>query len=153
MSLERAGVERHAWGCVVMTSGGFDPIHPGHTSCIVESKQHGDTLVVVVNGDSFLAHKKGRSFMDLSTRCAIVSAIRGVDVVIPFEISGDTTICVALSTLVPAVFTKGGDRNNNLDPREVAVCDALGIRIITGVGLDKKWSSSNLLREWVNHAA
>src|SRR5687768_7983963 len=41
-------------GTIVCTSGGFDPIHPGHVTCIVESKQFGDTLVVVVNGDGFL---------------------------------------------------------------------------------------------------
>lgn len=40
-------------GKIVATSGGFDPIHPGHISCIIESKKYGDTLVVIVNGDNF----------------------------------------------------------------------------------------------------
>lgn len=56
---------RDQLGKIVWTSGGFDPLHPGHASCIVESKQYGDTLVVVVNGDSFLQRKKGKPFMDL----------------------------------------------------------------------------------------
>src|SRR5215469_11016113 len=97
-------------GVVVATSGGFDPIHPGHVSCIVESKQYGDTLVVIVNGDDFLANKKGKPFQDLATRAAIVSGIRGVDYVVTFEIKDDPTVAVALRAVRPAIFTKGGDR-------------------------------------------
>ncbi|KKK72004.1 hypothetical protein LCGC14_2908270, partial [marine sediment metagenome] len=34
-------------GSLVLTSGGFDPLHPGHISCIIDSKTQGDVLVVV----------------------------------------------------------------------------------------------------------
>lgn len=34
---------RDGLGRIVCTSGGFDPLHPGHATCIVESKQYGDT--------------------------------------------------------------------------------------------------------------
>src|SRR5438477_12903333 len=78
-------------GKIVATSGGFDPIHPGHISCIVESKKYGDTLVVIVNGDAFLTAKKGKPFQNLETRSLVVSGILGVDYVIPFEINNDTT--------------------------------------------------------------
>ena len=37
---------RDTLGKVVVTSGGFDPIHPGHISCIIESQVYGDVLVV-----------------------------------------------------------------------------------------------------------
>ena len=60
-------------GKIVCTSGGFDPLHPGHASCIIESKNYGDTLVVVVNGDGFLREKKASHLMDLETRCAMVA--------------------------------------------------------------------------------
>ncbi|MEK9175055.1 MAG: adenylyltransferase/cytidyltransferase family protein, partial [Patescibacteria group bacterium] len=86
-------------GTIVATSGPFDPIHPGHISCIMESKKHGDNLVVVVNGDWFCKNKKGKPFQDLMTRCMIVSAISGVDYVIPFEIEGDMTACQALEII------------------------------------------------------
>ena len=42
---------RDELGIIVCTSGGFDPIHPGHLSCIAASKNYGDTVVVIVNGD------------------------------------------------------------------------------------------------------
>src|SRR3989344_2942183 len=86
-------------GKVVATSGGFDPIHPGHISCIIESKKYGDTLVVIVNGDAFLTSKKGRPFQSLETRSLIVSGIAGVDYVVPFEIKNDQTVNKALGAI------------------------------------------------------
>lgn len=137
-------------GVVVATSGGYDPIHPGHVTCIVESQQYGDTLVVIVNGDDFLRNKKGKPFQDIETRAAIVSAIRGVDYVVKFEIENDSTVTEALRAIRPKYFTKGGDRvkGKSLPPSEEAVCTEFDIEIIDGVGRDKVWSSSDFLAEW-----
>jgi D-beta-D-heptose 7-phosphate kinase/D-beta-D-heptose 1-phosphate adenosyltransferase len=137
-------------GVVVATSGGFDPIHPGHVTCIVESKAFGDTLVVIVNGDAFLRNKKGKAFQDLDSRCAIVSAIRGVDYVVKFEIADDPTVAEALRVIRPRYFTKGGDRvaGGSMPPSEEAVCREFGIEIVDGVGREKAWSSSDFLLEW-----
>lgn len=137
-------------GVVVATSGGFDPIHPGHVSCIVDSKAYGDTLVVVVNGDEFLRAKKGKPFQDIETRAAIVSAIRGVDYVVKFEIEGDSTVTEALRAIRPKYFTKGGDRvkGKSLPESEEAVCSEFDIEIVDGVGRDKIWSSTDFLRDW-----
>ena len=137
-------------GVVVATSGGFDPIHPGHVTCIVDSAALGDTLVVIVNGDDFLIRKKGRAFQDIDTRAAIVSAIRGVDYVVKFEIENDPTVAVALRAVRPNIFTKGGDRvkGQSLPDSEESACRDLGIEIVDGVGLKKAWSSSDFLAEW-----
>lgn len=148
LSFEEFDAVRDTCGTIVCTSGGFDPIHPGHATCIIESKRHGDTLVVIVNGDSFLRAKKGQPFQDLQTRCRIVSCLRGVDYVIPFEIEGDQTVCEALRRLRPHVFTKGGDRTDYTNIPEWAVCEEFGIRLVPQVGLDKAWSSSDFLRAW-----
>jgi cytidyltransferase-like protein len=144
-------VENRPSGRIVVTSGGFDPLHPGHITSIQDSRQFGDVVVVVVNGDEFLAAKKGKPFQDLETRCAIVSAIRGVDYVIPFEIDGDPTVREALRRLRPDVFTKGGDRVDHQSIPEWGVCQELGIEIVSGVGADKDWSSSWFLEEWTRH--
>ncbi len=148
LNFEEFAALRGELGTIVCTSGGFDPLHPGHASCLIESKKFGDTLVVVVNGDSFLADKKGRSFQDLATRCHIVACIRGVDFVVPFEIENDPTVCEALRRIRPHVFTKGGDRTDVTNIPEWETCQELGIRIESGVGLAKQWSSSNFLEEW-----
>jgi cytidyltransferase-like protein len=137
-------------GRIVATSGGYDPVHPGHISSIQESRGYGDVVVVVVNGDGFLTAKKGRPFQDLQTRCLIVSAIRGVDYVVPFEIEGDRTVSEALRRLRPHVFTKGGDRVDGESIPEWGVCSELGIEVVTGVGEDKRWSSSWFLQAWAS---
>lgn len=141
-------------GRIVATSGGFDPIHPGHISCILDSKQYGDTLVVIVNGDGFLTRKKGKPFQDLATRMMIVSALRDVDYVVPFEIDDDQTVTVALDELKPHVFTKGGDRvdKDSIPANEWEVCERNNIKIVGGVGLDKYWSSSDFLKDWEEHS-
>lgn len=135
-------------GKVVATSGGFDPIHPGHISCIINSKKYGDTLVVIVNGDHFLSAKKGRPFQNLETRSLIVSGIAGVDYVVPFEIENDQTVNKALEVIKPHIFTKGGDRVDKDSLPEWETCQKHNIKIIFGVGEDKKWSSSWFLKEW-----
>lgn len=150
VSFEEFDQLRDQLGRIVCTSGGFDPIHPGHASCLIESKQYGDTLVVVVNGDSFLQRKKGKPFMDLDTRCNVVSCIRGVDYVVPFEIEDDQTVCEALRRLRPHVFTKGGDRVDYTNIPEWQVCIDLGIELIPQVGRPKHWSSSDFLKDWGN---
>jgi len=152
VSIKELQALRPQLGRLVLTSGGFDPIHPGHISCIIASRQYGDTVVVVVNGDAFLAAKKGKPFQDLATRSLIVSALREVDFVVPFEISGDSTVIQALEAIRPDVFTKGGDRIDESSIPEWETCQKHGIEIISGVGLSKLWSSSDFLKDWEEHA-
>lgn len=149
VSLDEFARLRPKLGKIVATSGGFDPIHPGHISNIIESKKYGDTLVVIVNGDQFLTAKKGRPFQNLETRCLIVSGVVGVDYVIPFEVENDPTVVKALEVIKPDFFTKGGDRNQStLPPDETKVCKDNDIKVIFGVGESKKWSSSWFLDDW-----
>ncbi len=148
VSFEEFAKLRPKLGKIVATSGGFDPIHPGHISCIIESRKYGDTLVVIVNGDAFLTAKKGRPFQNLETRALIVSGIAGVDYVVPFEIKNDQTVSKALATLKPHIFTKGGDRVDKVSLPEWKTCQEHNIKIVFGVGEDKQWSSSWFLKEW-----
>jgi cytidyltransferase-like protein len=139
---------RPTLGKIVVASGGFDPMHPGHASNLIEARKLGDTLVALVNGDAFLRAKKGKPFQDLKTRCQIVSFVRGVDFVVPFEIENDSTVSEALRRLKPQVFAKGGDRSAPHLVPEWTVCQELGIEMVFEVGASKEWSSSDFLREW-----
>lgn len=150
LSFDEFAVLRPKLGKIVVTSGGYDPIHPGHISNIIESKKYGDTVVVIVNGDAFLTAKKGRPFQNLETRSLIVSGVAGVDYVIPFEIKGDQTVSKALEAIKPQVFTKGGDRVDKASLPEWETCRKNNIEIVFNVGEEKKWSSSWFLNEWSN---
>lgn len=133
---------------LVVTSGGYDPIHPGHISCMMEAKKLNKILAVIVNGDWFLMNKKGKAFQDMKTRCQIVSAIVGVDYVVPFPIEGDATVGQAIEQIRPFIFAKGGDRTDPQSIPEWDTCEIVGTRIKTGVGHPKNWSSSDFLKEW-----
>jgi cytidyltransferase-like protein len=148
VSLEEFAKLRPKLGKVVATSGGYDPIHPGHISLIIESQKYGDTMVVIVNGDHFLTAKKGRPFQDLETRSLIVSGISGVDYVVPFEIKNDMSVNEALEVIKPDFYTKGGDTVDPSTIREWEVCQKNKTKVIFGVGDDKEWSSSWFLKEW-----
>ena len=140
---------------IIMTSGGYDPIHPGHISYLIDAKnkanEFGENIhVAVVNGDWFLSQKKGKPFIPLNDRCEIVSALYCVDIVIGLNIINDMTVNKALKIIKPKYFAKGGDRTNIENIPEWQTCQELGIKILTEIGLGKKWSSSDYLSKWKN---
>ena len=142
---------------VVATSGYFDPIHPGHISCILESQKFGDVMVVIIDGDTRAINKKGKPFIPATDRAEIVDAIKGVDYVVIHEDPNATNCAEAIGIIRPDVFAKGGDRNDKdrNDPNsglkvEADLIESYGGRIEYGVGKDKVWSSSNYLQEWVD---
>jgi cytidyltransferase-like protein len=151
ISLHDFGIlrDRCDLGTIVATSGCFDPIHFGHGRSLLAARELGDTLVVIVNGDEYLANKKNVPFLDLQTRCQNLCYMKGVDFVIPYEVSGDTTVIGALEVIRPHVFAKGGDRSSPDSVPEVAILKTFGARMEFGVGGSAKdVSSSDILRSY-----
>ena len=132
---------------IVLTSGGFDPLHVGHLQCIQSSADIAGKgiLIVVVNGDSFLRNKKGYAFMDEESRMQIISAINGVDYVVLYEDPEDMTVCKPIEILKPNFFTKGGDRDSSTNVPEFDTCQNIGCEVIFSVGGGKIQSSSELV--------
>lgn len=134
-------------GKIVAVSGGFDPPHIGHLELFEEAKKLGDWLVVILNGDGWVARKKGRSFMSAQDRKRLIEAFRPVDEVVIWD-DGRDDVCQALEHLRPRVFANGGDRKEDNIP-EVATCNALGIEMAFNIGKSGKVrSSSELLRRY-----
>jgi D-beta-D-heptose 7-phosphate kinase/D-beta-D-heptose 1-phosphate adenosyltransferase len=131
---------------VIVTGGGFDPIHEGHIELFKEARQLGDKLVVMLNSDKQLIKKKGRTFYSSEEeRKKILESIKYVDEVI-IDPGRDTTCEEALKLIKPNVLAKGGDRTENSMPEiELTVCHELGIEIVYGVGGEKIQSSSWLI--------
>jgi rfaE bifunctional protein nucleotidyltransferase chain/domain len=127
---------------VVVASGGFDCLHVGHVEYLEMAAKLGNQLVVIVNTDNFLMHKKGHVFMPLKERMAIVASLRCVDEVVAC-IDTDQSVCETLRMLKPNIFAKGGDRKIG-DIPEAHICNELGIEIIDGLG-EKIQSSSALV--------
>lgn len=136
---------------LIVTSGGFDPMHVGHLRCLIESanlvkKVGGKTkLAVIVNGDGFLLRKKGYAFMPEAERLEIIAGVNGVDYVVPWD-DGSQTVTEALRVLKPFAFTKGGDRDAAANVPEFDLCESMGTQVIFGVGGGKIQSSSDLVK-------
>lgn len=136
---------------LVVTSGGFDPMHVGHLRCLVESHELSRRigvkvkLAVIVNSDGFLLRKKGYAFMPESERMEIISYVCGVDYVVPWD-DGGQTVTGALEILQPMIFTKGGDRDTADNVPEFDLCEKIGAKVMFGIGGKKIQSSSDLVK-------
>ena len=61
---------------IVLVTGGFDPIHPGHIEYFKAAKELGDELHVGLNSDEWLTRKKGRPFMKFFRSCIYYRRIK-----------------------------------------------------------------------------
>jgi cytidyltransferase-like protein len=137
---------------IVLVTGGFDPVHSGHLAYFKAARTLGDRLVVGLNSDAWLTRKKGRPFMPMQERFALVSNLGIVDEVIVYN-DDDGSSCDAIRLLrlsypdADIVFANGGDRTSDNIP-EMSVQDPR-LEFAFGVGgEDKKNSSSWILEDW-----
>ena len=135
---------------IVICTGGYDPLHSGHTAYFKAARELGDKLVVGVNSDAWLTRKKGRAFMPWEERANIIAHLHDVDRVINFNDDDGTAIDAIrkVKEIFPnheIIFANGGDRTvNNI--LEMVFDD---VEFVFGVGgEDKKNSSSWILEEW-----
>jgi cytidyltransferase-like protein len=124
----------------VMVSGGFDPVHAGHIRMIRDAANFGD-VIIIANSDEWLFRKKGFVFMTFDQRAEILNSIKGVVLVDSVD-DTDGTVCEAIRRLKPDFFANGGDRGRSNTP-EQAVCEEMGVKLLWGVGGDKKLASSS----------
>ena len=135
---------------IVLVTGGFDPIHSGHIAYFKAAKTLGDRLVVGLNSDEWLARKKGKPFMPLQERLAIVGNLAVVDEVVTYnDTDGSSSDAIRLIRSqypdAEIVFANGGDRTKENIP-EMVFDD---VEFVFGVGgEDKKNSSSWILEDW-----
>ena len=140
---------------VVLVTGGFDPLHSGHIAYFKSARELGDHLVVGVNSDDWLTRKKGRPFMPLKERAAIIKELSCVDEVIGFN-DDDDSACAAIYTVLATkgsswkvVFANGGDRTNKNTLEYTMYGNHRDVEFAFGVGGSNKANSSSwILDEW-----
>lgn len=140
---------------VVLVTGGFDPLHSGHIAYFKQAKELGEHLVVGLNSDSWLTRKKGRPFMPMAERAAIIKELACVDEVIGFN-DDDDTACAAIYQVLATkssrwklVFANGGDRTNKNTLEYKMYSNHPDVEFAFGVGGSNKANSSSwILDEW-----
>jgi len=137
---------------IVLVTGGFDPIHSGHIAYLKAAAALGGFLVVGVNSDEWLCRKKGKAFLPISERRAILNSIRYVDMIVTFDDS-DGSAKDAIREVrkyfpdFHIVFANGGDRTDKNIPEMDIADDNVSFQFGVG-GEDKKNSSSWILNNW-----
>jgi D-beta-D-heptose 7-phosphate kinase/D-beta-D-heptose 1-phosphate adenosyltransferase len=135
---------------IVLVTGGFDPLHSGHIEYFKAAKQLGNLLIVGINSDAWLARKKGRAFMPVVERKAIIENLYQVHKVIEFDDSDGSAIDAIrqVTEMFPRdkiVFANGGDRTKDNIPEMVFE----DVEFVFGVGGTNKVNSSSwILEEW-----
>jgi cytidyltransferase-like protein len=137
---------------IVLVTGGFDPVHSGHLAYFKHARTLGDWLVVGLNSDEWLTRKKGRPFMPMQERLALVGNLNMVDEVVTYN-DDDGSSCDAIRVVraryptADIVFANGGDRTQANIP-EMSVQDSQ-LTFAFGVGGENKRNSSSwILQEW-----
>lgn len=137
---------------IVIVSGYFNPIHPGHLDLISEAKKLGDFLVIIVNSDDQVRQKASIPFMDEDARLRIVSDLKDVNMAF-VAVDEDTCVTKSIDLInsyfptFPMVFANGGDRNQSTHTsNEIRYCKDNDIELAYGVGGNNKpYSSSKLI--------
>jgi len=143
---------------IILVTGGFDPLHSGHIKYFQSAKKLGDKLIVGVNSDAWLTRKKGKPFMPVWERVAVVSELKCVDQVVFFDdfydIDGSTKKFIQETLdLYPTdeiVFANGGDRTKDNIPEMEIQNPRLSFAFGVG-GENKQNSSSWILNNWKNN--
>jgi cytidyltransferase-like protein len=141
---------------VVLVTGGFDPLHSGHIAYIRAARELGDVLVVGINSDEWLTRKKGKPFLSVEERLAVVGELRSVDVLIVFDDSDGSAIDAIKKVLEmfpgeEVIFANGGDRTLDNIPEMAVESERLTFEFGVG-GSDKKNSSSWILANYKKEA-
>jgi cytidyltransferase-like protein len=135
---------------IIITSGGFDPLHSGHINYLNAAKKLGDKLFVIINTDEWLKRKKGKVFLPYGERKTIIKNLQCVDKIYLAKDNDDSVIesIQQIKKEYPTdeiIVANGGDKTvDNVPEQQVS-----DIKCIFNVGGNyKKNSSSWILKKW-----
>lgn len=123
---------------ITVVSGGFDPLHYGHTVYIAEARRRTlcDELHVLVDSDEFVA-KKHPVMQAQADRVRMLGHLRSVDFV---HSSDGPDVSKGIRSLRPTYYCVGPDHEDASLLPEKAACDEAGCKIVC---LDHLWKMSS----------
>ena len=139
---------------IIILSGGFDPVHKGHVEMFKAASYMADDVVVGLNSDDWLTRKKGKPFMPLEERLAVIRELRMVDSAVAFNDDDNSSVDLIKKALVlfdDVLFANGGDRTQDNIPEIDAFDKDPRVQFAFGVGGSHKQNSSSwILKEWTS---
>jgi rfaE bifunctional protein nucleotidyltransferase chain/domain len=129
---------------LVFTNGVFDILHRGHVTYLAQARALGASLVVAVNTDAsvrLLGKGVDRPLNGEHDRAAVLAALASVDLVTPFA---EREPLIALDTVRPDIYVKGGDYDMDAIP-EAAVVRRWG-GLCVAIPFEHERSTTDLLR-------
>lgn len=101
---------------LVVATGTFSVLHPGHITYLEEARKLGDRLIVIVARDEFVRKRKNSCPIPEEQRLAVVRALKPVD----DAILGDTEdIFKPIEELKPDIIALGKDQDFKEEELEV----------------------------------
>ena len=92
---------------LVVATGVFEVLHPGHIAYLAESRRLGDRLVVIVASDETVRRMKGRVAVPQRQRLAVVKSLKVVDDAV---VGHGRDMMSPIRRLKPDVVTVGHDQ-------------------------------------------
>ncbi len=133
---------------VVLAHGAFDLLHLGHVRHLEKARQLGDILIVTVTADKFINKGPGRPVFPHELRAEMLSALEFVSWT---GIAHEPTAEVALETIKPSIYVKGGDYKELKDDPTGKISDEQDIVERNGgtfeIVEDVTFSSSGLINQ------
>ena len=130
-----------------LVTGGFDPIHSGHISYFKRAKDLSNYLVVGLNTEEWLTHKKGQYFQSWVERAEIIRHLDMVDAVITVPDDDKGSACGAIAKCLEiaetVVVCNGGDRGKSNTPETDLYGEDPRVQFEFGIGGDDKMNSSS----------
>lgn len=129
---------------LVQCHGCFDIVHPGHIRHLRQARALGDSLLVSITADEFIAKGVGRPLIPQTLRAENLAALDCVDYVC---IDPHASALDILGRVQPDVYVKGREYETNNDPRFLAerrAVEASGGRVVFSSG-DIVYSSTALI--------
>jgi D-beta-D-heptose 7-phosphate kinase/D-beta-D-heptose 1-phosphate adenosyltransferase len=120
---------------LVVTNGCFDLLHRGHVNYLEAARNHGDVLLVGVNGDAGVRELKGpnRPINREDDRAFVLAALASVDAVCIFS---ERTALRFLTAAQPDVYAKGGDYTiDTINQEERRLVESFGGKVVVIAGV------------------
>ncbi|HKX62779.1 MAG TPA: D-glycero-beta-D-manno-heptose 1-phosphate adenylyltransferase [Verrucomicrobiae bacterium] len=120
---------------LVVTNGCFDLLHRGHVNYLEAARNHGDVLLVGVNGDAGVRELKGpnRPINREDDRAFVLAALASVDAVCIFR---ERSALRFLTAAQPDVYAKGGDYTiDTINQEERRLVESFGGKVVVIAGV------------------